>query len=54
MCNDPTRRGLARMRMRRNVITATGHFVSWLLEFIIFGVAQGLVAAHKESEKTSH
>ena len=32
---------------KKNVITATGHFFSWLTELVLFGVGQSVLMAHK-------
>ena len=32
---------------RKNVITGLGHFVSWLMEFLLFGICQFLVMANR-------
>ena len=38
----------ARKKKRRNVITATGHFTSWLIEILIFGVIKGQISGYKD------
>ena len=37
---------------RRNAITAMGHFISWLLECLVFGVCQSLVQSLNTSNTT--
>ena len=35
-------------RVRKNVITGLGHFLSWLTEFFLFGFCQIMVIAHRD------
>ena len=44
--NAATRRG------RRNAVTAMGHFISWLLECLVFGVCQSLVKSLNTNDTT--
>ena len=39
---------IARQKRRRNVITTAGHFASWLVEMVIFGVIQSRIMVHRE------
>ena len=32
---------------KKNAITGLGHFLSWLMEFLLFGICQVLVMAHR-------
>ena len=40
---------LANMKKRKNTITACGHFVSWVVEMIIFGLLQYILLANKQN-----
>ena len=39
---------IARQKKRRNVITTAGHFASWLVEMMLFGVIQTRIMVHRE------
>ena len=43
-----SRRNVAMKRARKNAITGTGHFISWLIEFLLFGICQSIVTAAKD------
>ena len=38
----------ARMHAKKNVVTATGHFVSWVIELLLFGAINMIVHSHKD------
>ena len=48
LSNKPT---IVRQKRRRNVITTAGHFTSWLVEMLFFGVLQSIVLGNKELVK---
>ena len=48
------RPNVARRKKKRNVITAVGHFVSWIVEVIIFGIVGYVISAHKEKLGLTH
>ena len=48
------RPNVARRKKKRNVITAVGHFASWLVEVIIFGIVGYVISAHKEKLGLTH
>ena len=39
---------------RKNAITGLGHFISWIVEMILFGVSQYIIVEHKEVLGLSH
>ena len=39
---------VVRQKRRRNVITTAGHFISWLVEMLFFGVIQSLIMGNQE------
>ena len=48
------RPNLARRKKKRNVITAVGHFSSWMVEVIIFGIVGYVISAHKDKLGVTH
>ena len=44
----------ARRKKKRNVITAVGHFASWLVEILIFGIVGYVISAHKDKLGVTH
>ena len=45
LSNKPT---IARQKRKRNVITTAGHFASWLVEMVFFGVIQSRIMIHRD------
>ena len=45
---------VARRKKKRNVITAMGHFISWTVEVIIFGIVGYVISAHKDKLGLTH
>ena len=41
-------------RVHKNVVTGAGHFVSWLIEFLLFFLCHSIVTAQKDSLGTIH
>ena len=39
---------IVREKRRRNVITTAGHFASWLVEMVYFGIIQSLILGYRE------
>ena len=39
---------------RKNAITAFGHFISWTVELLLFGISNYIIVAHKEVLGVSH
>ena len=48
------RPNVARRKERKNVITAVGHFASWLVEVIIFGIVGYVISAHMDKLGLTH
>ena len=40
---------LAKLKSRQNTITAVGHFTSWAVEILLFGLLQNILTANQES-----
>ena len=40
--------------LRRNVITALGHFASWVVEILVFGVLEYVIVAHRDAFGLAH
>ena len=45
---------MGQKRVHKNVITGAGHFVSWLIEFLLFFLCHSIVTAQKDSLGTIH
>ena len=44
---------LAKKKKRRNTVTAVGHFVSWSVEILLFGVGNYLIMASKKTNNST-
>ena len=49
-----SRRNVGRKRMHKNVVTGVGHFISWLIEFLLFVICHSIVTAQKDSLGFAH
>ena len=53
MCNSTTTNPtMARRRVRKNSITASGHFISWVIEIILFFAVQSIVARQRVDQNS--
>ena len=47
-------RDVGRKRAHKNVVTGAGHFISWLIEFLLFFICHSIVTAQKDSLGSTH
>ena len=48
------RNNVSRKRMHKNVVTGVGHFISWLIEFLLFFICHSIVTTQKDSLVLAH